>query len=316
MQIRAPTKIVRSWTTDSERWRAFAPREGDIVVSTPAKCGTTWMLQIANLLVEQSPLPQPIWSLSPWLDVRDYPLDEALALLEAQARRRVIKSHLPSDALPLHDGVRYIHVARDGRDAFMSWHNHVSHYRPEVMAMMDATGLADPTIGRPHPPRPTDIHDFFRAWMTEGPEARLADDMPAARYFDIVRSFWRDRHLRNVLLVHYNDLKADLDGEMRRVSAFLGIPVDEAVWASLVAAAGFETMRDSGAALMPRGHLIWEKGPKTFFHAGANARWRGVLSDAEIDQYQARMAREFSPALAAWASCGRLATSDPLRAED
>ncbi|HJW40915.1 MAG TPA: sulfotransferase domain-containing protein, partial [Rhizomicrobium sp.] len=228
MNVRQPTKTVRSWTTDSRRWEAFRPRTNDIVVSTPAKCGTTWMLQIANLLVEQSPEQLPIWFLSPWLDMRDVPPERVIALLEAQTRRRVIKSHLPSDALPLYDGVRYIHVARDGRDAFMSWHNHVSNYTAEVWAGVDATGLTDETIGRPHPRVPESIHDFYRAWMTEGPEARLADDMPAARYFDIERSFWRDRHRPNVLLVHYADLKTDLDGEMRRISAFLGIPIDEA----------------------------------------------------------------------------------------
>jgi aryl sulfotransferase len=316
MRFREPTRTVRSWTTDSERWRAFRPRPGDIVVSTAAKCGTTWTIQIANLLVEQSPAPQPIWLLSPWFDVRDYPLDEVVATLEAQTRRRVIKSHLPSDALPLYDGVRYIHTARDGRDAFMSWYNHVRHYTPEALAFMDATGRGDPAIARPHPPVPGDIHEFYRAWMTEGPQARLADDMPAARYFDIERSFWRDRHRRNVLLVHYNDLKSDLDGEMRRISAFLDVPVNAAVWSSLVKAARFENMRESGPALMPRGRGIWKEGHETFFHAGTNARWRGVLNAKEIARYEDRVRREFTPALAAWAAQGRLVAGDPRETED
>jgi aryl sulfotransferase len=316
VNVRQPTKTVRSWTTDSRRWASFRPRTGDIVVSTPAKCGTTWMLQIANLLVEQSAAPLPIWFLSPWLDVRDFSLEQAMAVLEAQTRRRVIKSHLPTDALPLYDGARYIHVARDGRDAFMSWHNHVSNYTADVWAHLDATGLADETIGRPHPRVPDSIHDFYRAWMTEGPGARLADDMPAARYFDIERSFWRDRHKSNVLLVHYADLKSDLDGEMRRISAFLGIPVNEAIWPSLVAAAGFEEMRERGAVLMPSGRQTWQNGHETFFHAGRNERWRGVLSDAEIAQYEARLKREFSPSLAAWATAGRLAAGDPRAAGD
>lgn len=316
MNVRQPTKTVRSWTTDSRRWDAFRPRTGDIVVSTPAKCGTTWMIQIANLLVEQSPAPLPIWLLSPWLDVRDYALEQAIAALEAQTRRRVIKSHLPSDALPLYDGVRYIHVARHGLDAFMSWHNHVRHYTAAVWAHLDATGLADETIARPHPRVPDSIHDFYRAWMTEGPDARLADDMPAARYFDIERSFWRDRRRSNVLLVHYNDLKSDLDGEMRRVSAFLGIAVDEAVWPSLVAAAGFETMRESGPVLMLSGRQTWQNGHETFFHAGSNGRWRDVLTGEEVERYEARLVREFSPSLRRWATEGRLSAGDPRELED
>jgi aryl sulfotransferase len=294
----------------------YRPRESDIIVATPAKCGTTWMIQIANLLVEQSPEPKPIWSLSPWLDVRDYPVEELLATLESQTRRRVIKTHTPTDAMPLHDNVRYIHVARGGLDAFMSWHNHVSTYTPAVLAFMDKVGLEDDTIARRYPRVPPDIRDFFRAWMTEGEGARLADDHPAARYFAIERSFWADRNRPNVLLVHYNDLKADLDAEMRRVSAFLDIPVDERLWPSLVAAARFDAMRESGAALMPRGRGIWQNGHESFFHAGTNARWRDVLTPADVALYEDRLARETSPALARWLVGGRRAAGDPRTTED
>ncbi len=316
MGVRAPTKVIRSWTTDTRRWAGYKPRAGDIVVATPAKCGTTWTIQIANLLVEQSPEPKPIWALSPWLDVRDHPVEKMLDTLEAQTRRRVIKTHTPSDAMPLYDEVRYIHVARDGRDAFMSWHNHVRGYTPAVLASMDAVGAGDDTIARPYPRPPDSIHDFFGTWMTEGEGARLADDMPAARYFDIERSFWRDRHWPNVLLVHYNDLKSDLDAEMRRISAFLDIAVDEAIWPSLVDAARFETMREQGATLMPRAGTTWDKGHETFFNAGTNARWQGVLTGSDIALYEDRVRREVSTALGRWLAGGRHAAGDPRRTED
>jgi len=314
--VREPAKVIRSWTTDTRRWSVYRPRPGDIIVATPAKCGTTWTIQIANLLVEQSPEPKPIWALSPWLDVRDHPIEEVLQTLEGQTRRRVIKTHTPSDAMPLHDAVRYIHVAREGLDAFMSWHNHVATYTPQVLALMDRVGLGDETIARPYPRVPPDIRAFFRAWMTEGEEARLADDMPAARYFDVVGSFWADRRRSNVLLVHYNDLKADLDAEMRRISAFLDISVDEALWPKLVAAARFETMRANGAALMPRGGAIWEGGHEAFFKAGRNARWQGVLTESDVAAYEDRLRREVPPALAAWLKGGRHGAGEPRLTED
>ena len=71
--------------------------------------------------------------------------------LTAQTHRRSMKTHLPADGLPLFDEVQYIHVVRDGRDAFMSWHNHVTGYTDTVMASFDQVGLEDPAIARPFP---------------------------------------------------------------------------------------------------------------------------------------------------------------------
>ena len=44
-------------------------RDGDIVISTRSKSGTTWLQMICALLVFQTPdLPAPLGELSPWLD--------------------------------------------------------------------------------------------------------------------------------------------------------------------------------------------------------------------------------------------------------
>ena len=53
-------------------------------------------------------------------------LDAVFARLEAQTRRRVIKSHLPLDAVPFFPELRYLVVVRDPRDVFMSFWNHYS----------------------------------------------------------------------------------------------------------------------------------------------------------------------------------------------
>src|SRR3546814_8216461 len=51
--------------------------------------------------------------------------------LESQQHRRSLKSHLPLDGLPIFDEVKYIHIARDGRDVCMSYHNHVANRSEE-----------------------------------------------------------------------------------------------------------------------------------------------------------------------------------------
>jgi aryl sulfotransferase len=309
--VNAPTRETRSWTTDSRRWARYTPRPGDIVIATSAKCGTTWMQQIVSLLIFQSDEPRTLQETSPWIDMRFAPLDEVMKQIEGQSHRRFLKAHIAFDALPVYDEVRYIHVGRDGRDAFMSWHNHCLGYSPGSLAVADWFGQQDESIALPHPRTPQDPREFFDPWMTEGEGARLADDFPAARFFEIERSYWAERKRPNLLMVHYNDLKADLEGEMRRIAAFLDISVPEELRPALVHAAGFDFMRQNGAALMPRAAMGWDKGHERFLNKGTNERWRAVLSAEQVARYEARMTRELPPNLARWVAHGRLVAGDP-----
>ena len=67
-------------------------------------------------------------------------------------------------------------------------------------------------------------------------------------------------------MVDYNDLQKDLDVEMQRVAAFLRIEVNNTVWPSLVAAAGFAAMRAAGDALMPQLKAGFTEGTRRFFN--------------------------------------------------
>jgi aryl sulfotransferase len=147
MLVRAPQRIVRNWVVDSRHWNRYTPREGDVIVATAPKCGTTWTQRIVTLLIFQSAEPKPILATSPWIDCRfQIPPDVLFPMIEAQTHRRSMKSHLPFDALPLHDNVRYIHVARDGLDACMSFHNHYANFTPMALANLDRIGMEDETI--------------------------------------------------------------------------------------------------------------------------------------------------------------------------
>ena len=297
---------------DSRRWAAYRPREGDIVIGTYPKCGTTWTQRIVSLLVFQSAEPKPM-SISPWIDERflGNP-EESIARIEAQTHRRYLKSHLPFDALPFYANVKYIHTARDGLDAMMSWHNHQREYKR--LELLDAAGLGDETVGRPYPRAAADPRDFFREWMGLAGAAKESD-VSAAIFFDTERSYWNVRREPNVLLVHYNDLLADLDGEMRRIAAFLGIETPASLWPDLVRAATFEVMRRDGAQLMPFAKAAWTGGHESFIYSGTNERWRDVLTDDDVALYRSRATRELSPALSRWLSKGR-ESGDPRRASD
>jgi len=312
MLVQPAERVYRTWIVDSRRWEHYRPRPDDIVIATHPKCGTTWTQRIVGLLVFQSPEPFPIKQVSPWIDRRfPQPLDAVLAQIEAQDHRRFVEAHLPLDGLPFYDEVKYLHVARDGRDVCMSYHNHCSAFTDHMLATLDKAGLEDETINRPYPRTPADPAEFFHRWLTEGVVPGHEDGSPTMSFFHLERTWWDARHRPNVLLVHYNDLKADLAGEMRRIAEFLDISIAPDLWPDLVAAAGFEAMRRDGEKLMSTSALQFQGGSQRFLFKGTNERWRGVFREGDLTLYDAKVRAMLPPACAQWMASGRFNTGDP-----
>jgi len=309
--VRGPVREVRSRIFDSARWAGYQAREGDVVISTYPKCGTTWTQRIVGMLLAGSAAPTSV--MGPWPDFRlGPPVEVTLAELEAQQGRRYIKSHLPYEALPVYEGVKFIHVARDGRDSAMSFHNHLMNFQPELEEVIRQISLADPKFGDEPPQNPKDPAEYFRFWLTDG--GAVGD--PGASYWDMERSFWAARHEPNMLLVHYNDLKADRAGEIARIADFIEVDIPAAAMAEIVEAAGFEEMKKAGEQLLPDAGMIWVGGSQTFLHKGTNGRWQGVCSEADLAHYRRRVAEEFTPGLAAWLEGGRRVAGDPTASPD
>jgi aryl sulfotransferase len=292
----AALRPYRTAVADNRRWAGFVPRPGDVFVCTPAKCGTTWMQTIvASLFWPDNDLPAPVLEMAPWIEFEADPIDVILARLEAQRHRRFMKTHTPADGIPVFPDARYVFVARDGRDAFMSMCNHLARFRDDVREGMNLRAAADGV-----PPMPGwdgDVHAFFDVWL------------PFLGLLEHVETFWRRRADPNVLLVHYNDLKRDLGSEMRRVAGFLDVTVPEAKWPAVVERCTFEAMRARGPEIGAF-ERFFEGGAASFLFKGTNGRWRDVLTADELARYAARVAEVLPPAGAAWLEHGR-AAGDP-----
>lgn len=306
MLVRPQQREYRTWVMDSRRWEHFRPRAGDVIVTTYPKCGTTWMQRIVNLLIFQSPDPRPVSKLSPWYEMRvGVRVDVMNEALEAQIHRRAVKSHLPFDGLPLYDEVRYIHVARDGRDACLSFHNHGTGFTSEMLGRLDKAGLEDPQIAKPFPRLPSDPADYFHLWLTTSHLRDYTDGYQNVSFFEFQKSYWVERMRPNVLMVHYADLKHNLETEMRRVAAFLEVEVAEELWPRLVQAASFQTMKDQGDQLMPQVTALFEGGSERFFYKGRNGRWKDIFRTDDLTLYDAKLNGILTPACAKWLEEGR-----------
>ena len=270
----------RNFVYDSARWDSFAFRDGDIVISTPAKCGTTWMQMLCALLIFRTPeLPGSLAELSPWLDMNTRPLDDVLADLERQEHRRFIKTHTPLDGLPWDRRVTYVHVARDPRDAALSWDNHLANMDlPTFMAIrvgaVGADDLAELGITGPPPAPPDDPAERFWQWVEGNP----ADDTPFGLEMlaNHAATFWARRDEPNVHLFHYGDLRADLTGQMTRLADAIGA---EAPDERLVGAATFEAMKARADELTPNTDTPFWHSTQRFFDRARMGDWRQFLTD-------------------------------------
>jgi aryl sulfotransferase len=288
---------LREYVTISEttrRWDGFEHRAGDVVVCTPPKTGTTWTQGIVRSLFSGAVEPSgSIIREAPWIDFRLVAVEDVHARLAAQTQRRCMKTHAPADGIPFWADAFYIAVYRPGRDAFMSWVNHTSNLRFENMGHVLDEALAD---GVEFPPSPTrDVHVLFDRWIV---------DPPQLEHFS---TFWPLRAEPNVRILHFNDLVADLPGEMRRLADWLGVEIDEVAWPRMVERCTLDEMR-AAAATDDNFDDQFRGGATTFFHKGTNGRWKGVLTEDELAAYDAVMNQRLNDAQRAWHENGSLTT--------
>jgi len=290
------TRELHNHHFDSTIWNDFRFREDDIIIATYAKSGTTWTQQIiAQMLFGPDPELE-VAEMSPWLDLRVPPREVKLPAVEAQTHRRFLKTHLPLDALVFSPEAKYLYIGRDGRDVVWSMHNHHANAnRLWYEALNDTPGRVGPPIGPP----PADVRQYWREWLD-------GDGHPFWPFWENVRTWWEVRDLPNVLFVHFADLKRDMPTQMRRIAGFLGIPVDETKWDTILEYCSFGWMKRHAAKSAPLGGIFWDAGAGVFINRGTNGRWAQTLTPEESAEYEARAVQELGAECARWLATGEV----------
>ena len=298
-QLPQKTREYQNFAMDSTFWNDFKFRGDDIFISSYGKAGTTWTQQIvAQFIFEGVTDDKPIGDISQWVEFRIPTLNVKLPMIEVQDHRRFLKTHLPVDALVFSPEVKYIYVARDGRDVLWSMFNHHVHLNNILYDGLKALPVQfGPII---EPPRTQNIREYFLDWLNE-------DGFPFWAFWENIRTWWDIRHLPNVHFVHYQNLKNNMEGEMEIIGAYLGYDVGaitKGKWDDYVRQCTFTHMKNNAPNSTPMGGALWDGGAQVFVNKGTNKRWTDTLTADDIEQYEKRALEELGPECAYWLATG------------
>ena len=288
------TREIHSNHFDSTIWNAFQFRPDDIIIASYAKSGTTWLQQIVSQLIFNGAKGLPVAQMSPWMDLRVPPAPVKLEAVEAQEHRRFVKTHLPVDALVFSPEAKYIYISRDARDIVWSLYNHhINANEKWYGALNETPGLVGPPMEKPV----DDILLYFKEWLDQ-------DGYPFWPFWENVRSWWEIRELPNVKLIHFANLKKDLEGQVKEIADFLEIPLDDSILPVILEQCSFSYMKANADESVPLGGMFWEGGSKTFIHKGVNGRWMDMLPESESRRYEEMAQEKLGSRCANWVMTG------------
>jgi len=247
------------YSCSPETFRAagsYQPTAQDIFIATQMKCGTTWMQQVVYEILHKGngDLSDAghlhLNAVSPWIESFDGVSMEKAPLL-GTSRRRLVKTHLPLRLCPYGAEARYLYVTRHPVSCFAS--------------IMDYFRLM---AGPLSPPR-EELVDWFcsdRLWWLSWPAH--------------VAGWWDGSQQRkNVLFIHFEEMKKDLEGTVRQVARFLGEDLNDEQARQVTRKSTFQYMKEHEELFeMSPPNLFSVNG--TYFKSGQADRFKDV-SEAE-----------------------------------
>lgn len=239
----------------------FRCKERDAFVVTYPRCGTTWMVQVVTCVLHGASadynehgvfVEGAIATASSWIWT-----------LEDMKPPRILKMHVPAEFHPgllrgseveLQEHGKAVYVVRNPKDALVSLRHH--HANNASIAW----------------------NGTWEEWL----EQWLAGDRSreyGGTYFEHVKGWWQlaRKHPDRVLIVYFEDMKANLAGTIRQVADFLGRDVSDVEVQKMAERCSFQAMKGN--------HKVYDdvKGRinPIHFRKGDVGSWRAVLSEEQ-----------------------------------
>lgn len=271
----APSQTTyRGVLTTPERWNTWSPRDGDILVCTPPKCGTTWTQTMLAMLLNGGPdLPDTLGAISPWVDANlGIDAQTVQRTIAALPGRRVMKTHTPADGFSIWDSVRIVAVYRHPLDVFFSLRTHIANRH----------------VGKDHPfmaPLSTALGTFLNAPMDP---LDFDTDSLASITHHYLKTARAPRGQQQTLL-HYSDMIRDPRAALIHLARENDIRADDALIAGILEATSLPAMRKQADQYAPAGGTGFFKNDADFFATGGTGNWQGHLSAQDFEHYKDRL---------------------------
>lgn len=220
-------------------------RDQDIVISVPAKSGTTWMMNIVyQLLNSGDPDFESVYSEVPWIEFLSRPEQSEQEILDwvskmPKDKARAFKTHSAPPEVPFIEAgsgknVRYIVVCRNPEEAITSFKPFLEKHTD---AWYELWGM----------PRSAMTRNGFTDFYYE-----IIDKMGMqGMFFGFLAAWWPHRHKSNVLFLHYADMKKDHAASLRKIADFLAIYPDDKAWQEIQTYTGFKWMKEHAEKFEP-----------------------------------------------------------------
>lgn len=216
----------------------IAWRDGDVIISVPAKSGTTWTMNIVHqLLTGGTPDFRDIYEEVPWIEFigrPGQPYKEVLDRLDAMPsdRRRAFKTHSAPPVVPFIEtgsdrNVKYVVVFRNPEEALVSFRPFIEKHSDEWFELW---GIPREAMARP------DFASFYEEFIERS-------GMHEHGFFGFLNAWWPLRERDNVLFMHYADMKRDHEGSIRKIAEFLEIEPTAEQWTKILEYTSFPWMK-------------------------------------------------------------------------
>ncbi len=256
-------------------------RNGDVVISVPAKSGTTWTMNIVHQLLTGGTADfRDLYEEVPWIEFLSHPgqshqdvIDRVAAM--PTSRRRAFKTHSAPPAVPFVKAgagrdVKYVVVFRNPEEALVSFRPFLDQHSD---AWYDLWQMPREALCRPD--FPSFYSDVIDSHGMQG------------MFFGFLAAWWPLRGESNVLFMHYSDMKRDHEASIRKIAEFLGVEPTAEQWPAILEYTSFPWMKrheekfelNSAGSITPLKH-------------GAMMR-KGKAGDAQTDGMTQEISRHF-----------------------